>query len=401
MGKINSQLGLYFHFPYCARRCPYCDFTLTTSPIPHHDYLVATLRELDARLEELNALNWSSQPLVSLYLGGGSPSLWEPTELGQLIDGVTDRLGFQSGAEITIEANPEEIDVGKVSAWKSFGINRVSLGVQSMREEGLQALGRQHSPQQVYEAVQLIREVGISRLNIDLIHGLRGEGSADALFDLEAALALDVGHLSLYQLTVEDKTDFGYRAKRGEQLIEPEERLIMIADELHRRLEEKGFRLYEVSNAARPGEEAVHNSLYWTMGQYLGIGAGAHGRIDLPSHGGELRALRWQNSSSPKRYLRQALHGEVLDLGLVEDERTVLDQEEVDEERLLVGLRLEQGVVITASVLERYQQHAQKLIEQGLLILSPPDISAPLGRWRASKQGRSLLDHVTMKLILG
>lgn len=400
--KSSSPLGLYFHFPYCSKRCPYCDFTLTTKPIPQRIYLEATLAELHARIEELTRLGWKSKPLISLYFGGGTPSLWNTEELEQFIEAVRSMLGFTSEIEITMEANPDEIDFPLIQAWAALGINRVSLGVQSMREAALKTLGRSHTPAQVKKVVEWIKTAGIQRTSVDLIYGQAGEGVEEILFDLNQILALDIGHISLYELTIEDKTEFGVRTRRGEVLHATEERIIELDQAIRGCLEMNGYHLYEVSNACRVGEEAVHNSLYWTMGQYLGIGAGAHGRVDLPlDERSQATSLRWQNSTSPSRYLQAALAFSPPDLGSIEGERGLLDSDALDEERVLVGLRLARGVTLTSKLKQRYESHATALINTGLLGYSEPTPQAPHGRWFATVEGRQLLDHVSMKLILG
>jgi putative oxygen-independent coproporphyrinogen III oxidase len=400
MVKSDERLGLYFHFPYCSHRCPYCDFTLTTEAIPHKDYLEACIREINNRIESLGRESWQPRPLTSLYFGGGTPGLWATEELGQFIHFCRKKFGFSAEIEITLEANPAEINLPLLTSWANLGINRLSLGVQSMRQSVLDRLGRKHTPTQVKQVVNWARLANIQRVNLDLIHGLSGEGVAEALFDLEALLTLNPSHISLYQLTIEPQTSFGARARRGEQLLEPEEELLKIYRALSQRLKQAQMPLYEVSNAALKGEESQHNLLYWTMGDYLGIGTGAHGRVNLP--GQEPRGVRWQNIRSPKEYLKAGLTSSNDHLlSLIEEEHGQLNIEALDEETVIVGLRLRQGLILSQSLLDRYSANAQLLIQEGLLHQVPSSTSAPLGRWIATARGTELLDHLCFRLILG
>ncbi len=396
----GQEFGLYFHFPYCSQRCPYCDFTLTVGEIPHNQYLQAAINETSLRIEDLSHYGWTPRPLTSLYFGGGTPGLWSTKSLGKYIESCADLFGFDDQIEVTIEANPAEVSLALLHEWRSIGVNRLSLGAQSMRPIALQRLGRDHTPEQVRSVVDWARFVGIERVNVDLIHGLSGETEREALFDLEALLQVSPSHISLYQLTIEPQTSFGARARRGEILIEPEEELLRIYRVLEARLAEARMPLYEVSNAALSGEESRHNLLYWTMGEYLGIGAGAHARVYLPhQEGRSLRALRWQNTRSIKSYLERSLIGDPL--STLEEERGFLDDEALAEESVLVGLRLTEGLRLTADIAARYSSHAQSLIKEGLLLATSSSPQAPHGRWIATYRGREILDHLCYRLILG
>jgi putative oxygen-independent coproporphyrinogen III oxidase len=388
--QAPPPLGLYLHFPYCSHRCPYCDFTLTTRPIPHEAYLEAVVAELKARVSALE----DPRPLVSVYLGGGTPGLWSPRAVGRWLEAAAGLLGFEGGAEITLEANPGELTWERAREWSAAGVNRLSLGAQSLSEERLRRLGRLHTPDDVRRAVGWARAAGVERVSLDLIHGLEGQGVEGALSDLEGALALGPDHVSLYQLTVEPKTAFGARARRGERLVEPDEALADIYEALSARLSGAGLPLYEVSNAARPGFEAVHNSLYWRMGRYLGVGAGAHGLL----WGGEERVARggrWQNERHPDRYIAAALSGALV---RVEEERGSLDAEALCDERVLVGLRLSEGVEVTSLMRERFGARASRQVAAGLL----EEVLGARGevRWRASPRGRLILDHLTWRLLV-
>ena len=381
----RPSLGLYVHFPYCTKRCPYCDFTLTTRPVPHERYLEAVLHELKCRIEALER----PQPLVSLYVGGGTPGLWSPSALRGLVEGVGVLLGWpEATPEITLEANPSELTFELASAWREAGFNRLSLGVQSFDADTLTRLGREHSPEQARSAVGWARAAGFDNISVDLIHGLAGRGVEAALADLNAALELEPEHISLYQLTIEPQTAFGARARRGEVLSEPDERLAELYERLAQRLEEAGRPLYEVSNAALPGFEARHNRLYWTLGQYLAVGAGAHGLL-WSKRAGQMSGVRWSNERHPERYMSAALSGA---LNAVEEERHTLSHEALLEEQVLVGLRLFEGFEVSPELRAFVGERAEAQVKAGLLIDEE-------GRWRASEQGRLLLDALTFKLL--
>jgi len=386
--KPSPPLGIYLHFPYCAQRCPYCDFTLTTKAFSHERYADAVLKELELRL---GASPQPAPALTSLYLGGGTPGLWSPEQLKRVISEIGSRLSWREGAELTIEANPSELTLELAQAWREAGLNRISLGTQSFRAERLKWLGRTHSPDQARQAVGWARAAGFDNLNLDLMHGFVGQSPDEALADLEATLALDPEHISLYQLTVEPQTSFGARARRGEQLLAPEERLVELYEALARRLEEVGRPLYEISNAAKPGRESRHNRLYWTMGQYLGLGAGAHGMTWGAGPSGEASGWRWSNIKQPERYIA-ALEGDSLNQGAWEEEREPLDQVALYEEQILVGFRLSEGFEVSRGLRDFVGERADEQLRAGLLIDEG-------GRWRASPQGRLLLNQLIMKLL--
>ena len=379
---LLNQLGLYVHFPYCNRRCPYCDFTLTTSAIPHEQYLQAVLSELTSLVDRFAPF----PSLTSLYIGGGTPGLWNPKSLNSLVDTVDHLIGFHSNAELTLEANPAELTLSLAKEWKHAGFNRLSLGIQSFSADTLIRLGRTHNPDEARQAVGWARIAGFDNLNIDLIHGLHGQGVTGALEDLKSALAVDPEHISLYQLTIEPQTQFGARAKRGERLNDPEELLTEEYIQLSKALSIAGRPLYEVSNAARPGRESKHNQLYWKGAQYLGVGTGAHGLIQ--SRNQPQYAWRWQNIRKPSEYIKRALMKQS-----VTEETSLLDEVAICEEKVLVGLRLTEGLKASPQMKEKYGQRALQLVAEGLLSIQGD-------QWYATSKGRLLLDHLTTRLLI-
>ena len=384
---MSEPLGIYIHFPYCALRCPYCDFTLTTKAIPHQGYLDAVRWELGARGRQIS----SSRAVRSIYFGGGTPSLWAPWAIEAIISYVSEIFELDSGAEITLEANPAELSLDRARAWIEAGVNRLSLGTQSFNQVRLNALGRTHTPAQARRAVGWARLAGFNNINLDVMHGFQGQSVTEAIEDLESALDLDPQHISLYQLTVEPRTRFGLRAAKGERLIESEDRLVEIYQALALRLERAGLPLYEVSNAARPTLASQHNLLYWTLGQYLGVGVGAHGLL----FNGRREAERWENIKKPDRYISTLLDAKSeIDLTHIEAERRTLTASDLLEEAMMVGLRLKEGVRITHTLRDAYETRVQSQRELGF-------IEERNGRWIATSKGALILDHLTWKILLG
>ncbi len=318
-------LTLYVHVPWCVRKCPYCDFNSheRTSELPERAYLDALLADLD------QDLHWvRGRPLEAIFIGGGTPSLMSADFYAALFEGLRRRLSFSNDIEITLEANPGTLETGRFAGFRAAGINRLSIGVQSFDARHLQALGRIHGPEEALRAAADARDAGFDNFNLDLMHALPGQTPAQALDDLRQAVALEPTHLSWYELTIEPNTAF-FRAPPeqpdGDSRADLEEQGLSL-------LAAQGFERYEVSAFARPGRRCRHNLNYWRFGDYLAIGAGAHGKVTTDH---ELR--RFQKTRMPEHYLadpvgaRRAL--------------TVIDEPLL--EALLNGLRLVEGVPIT------------------------------------------------------
>ncbi len=301
-------LTLYVHLPWCVRKCPYCDFNShqvssshlisssdqVSGELPEMEYVAALCRDLDRELPWVQG-----RQLDSLFFGGGTPSLFSAKAIGALLDHVAKRIGFAAGAEITLEANPGTAEAGRFRDYHRAGVNRLSLGIQSFADPALTALGRIHSGKQALAAVDLARAAGFTRLNLDLMHGLPGQTEADAAADLEQALALDPGHISWYQLTIEPNTAF----HRKPPILPKEAVLDAIGQRGAALLAAAGYGQYEVSAHARIGQASLHNRNYWEFGDYLGIGAGAHGKLTDPAAG---RIVRRRKTRQPKHYLAAA-----------------------------------------------------------------------------------------------
>jgi oxygen-independent coproporphyrinogen-3 oxidase len=268
----EPPLALYVHLPWCVRKCPYCDFNshAIDGPVPEQRYIAALLRDL-----ELQAPRVSGRELVSVFLGGGTPSLFSPEAIAGLLAGVRSRIACAEALEITMEANPGTIERGRFAGYRAAGINRVSLGGQSFNARHLAALGRIHAPVETQRAVEELHAADLANFNIDLMYGLPGQTVEEAEEDIETAVALGPAHVSHYQLTLEPGTVFFHRPPAlpdGDACWEMQVRC-------QERLARAGFAQYEISAYARPGRRCVHNLNYWEFGDYVGIGAGAHGKL--------------------------------------------------------------------------------------------------------------------------
>ncbi len=288
-------LALYVHIPWCVRKCPYCDFNSHAAGpnLPEEAYVDALLADLDADLAQAYG-----RPLTSIFFGGGTPSLFSAKALGRLLEGVERRIPFAGDIEITLEANPGTFEQEKFAAYRRLGINRLSIGVQSFQAEKLKALGRIHDGDEAVRAADMARAAGFDNFNLDLMHGLPDQSLDDALGDLRIAIAQAPTHLSWYQLTVEPNTVFWNQPP----VLPEDDTLWDIQEAGQALLAEHGYAQYEVSAYAQPGRMARHNLNYWTFGDFLGIGAGAHGKLSTPDG----RISRTWKTRLPKDYLDPA-----------------------------------------------------------------------------------------------
>ena len=329
--RSPPPLSLYVHIPWCVQKCPYCDFNShslqvgsSTAPtaIPESDYLAALVADLESALP----LVWGRR-IDSLFFGGGTPSLLSGAGLDQLLAALRSRLTFLPGAEITLEANPGTVEAARFAAFRDAGINRLSLGIQSFNPQHLKALGRIHDDHEARRAITIAAR-HFDNFNLDLMYGLPGQTLAEALADLDAALAFSPPHLSCYQLTIEANTAF---AARPPAL--PEDDLCAdMQDAIEARLAAAGYLHYETSAFAIPGRQCQHNLNYWHFGDYLGIGAGAHGKLTL--HDRVLRQMRWKG---PEQYLAQVA------AGMPVQEEFAVAAADLPFEFMLNALRLIQG----------------------------------------------------------
>jgi putative oxygen-independent coproporphyrinogen III oxidase len=289
--KVLPPLALYVHIPWCVRKCPYCDFNSHErgGALPEREYI----EKLFLDLENLLPAVWGRR-LVSVFIGGGTPSLFSPESIDALLSGVRARLPLEPDAEITLEANPGTVEAARFHGFREAGVNRISIGVQSFDDRMLAALGRIHGSEEARRAIDAAA-ASFDNVNLDLMYGLPGQSAAMAREDIEQALACGVPHVSAYQLTIEPNTVFWSKPPRL-----PEHDLCadmqLAAEEA---LGAAGYEHYETSAFARPGRRCRHNLNYWEFGDYLGIGAGAHGKISLPD-----RVTRHERVKQPSEYMK-------------------------------------------------------------------------------------------------
>ena len=290
-------LSLYVHVPWCVRKCPYCDFNSHEGrgELPFARYVDALLADLDQDLP----LVWG-RTVHTVFFGGGTPSLMPPEFIERVLQGASGRLRFAPGCEITMEANPGTAEHGRFEGYRAAGVNRLSFGIQSFDDGCLQRLGRIHDSADAESAVKLAQDAGFDNLNLDLMYALPGQTLAMAEYDLERAFALAPAHISHYQLTLEPNTVFAARPPSG---LPDEDTGWDIQERCQAMLAAAGYAQYEVSAYARPGRECAHNLNYWRFGDYLGIGAGAHGKLTL---GHEQTLLRRWKAKHPTRYMDTA-----------------------------------------------------------------------------------------------
>ena len=286
-------LSLYIHIPWCVQKCPYCDFNshALKQEVPEADYVAALLADLSHDQHYVQG-----RLLQSIFIGGGTPSLFSAAAIKTLLDGVAAQIPFADDIEITMEANPGTVEAGRFIGYQRAGVTRISIGVQSFQPEKLQRLGRIHDPAQAIAAGLQAKQAGLRSFNIDLMHGLPEQSVSDALSDLQQAIEIAPPHLSWYQLTIEPNTAFGSRPP----VLPGDETLWDIQEQGHQLLLAAGYRQYEISAYAKPGFECRHNLNYWQFGDYLGIGCGAHGKITMPA---EARIIRTVKVKHPKGYL--------------------------------------------------------------------------------------------------
>lgn len=290
------KLSLYAHIPWCVQKCPYCDFNshALKEEIPETQYIAALLEDLDRDIERYQLAN-DPRRLHSIFIGGGTPSLISPQGIQDLIDGIAARIPFQPEIEITMEANPGTIEAERFAAYRLAGVTRISIGVQSFAAEKLARLGRIHGQQEAVRAAKLAHTIGLKSFNLDLMHGLPDQSLAQALDDLDQAIALNPPHLSWYQLTIEPNTLFYSKPPT----LPDDDALWDIFELGHQKLTEAGYVQYEISGYSKPGYQCQHNLNYWRFGDYLGIGCGAHGKLSFADG----RIIRTTKVKHPRGYL--------------------------------------------------------------------------------------------------
>jgi oxygen-independent coproporphyrinogen-3 oxidase len=375
----TPPLALYAHFPWCVQKCPYCDFNSYTlrEELPEQRYLDTLKRDLEAQAADVEG-----RALSSIFLGGGTPSLFSPAAIGELIEVARARLGFEPDIEITLEANPGTIERGRFAEYRAAGVTRVSLGAQSFDERQLKTLGRIHSADETRRAAEELHAAGLSNFNLDLMYALPGQTAADAEADVLSALALEPMHLSQYHLTIEPGTLFAAAPP-----VQPVDDIVedMLACSLQV-LSEAGFQQYEVSGYARPGARCAHNLNYWNFGDYLGIGAGAHGKISDAGAGVIVRTQQWRE---PRRYLAS-------------DPRTLprkpVGPRDLPFEFAMNGFRLVDG--FSVALFEQRTGLSIAILEQALgPALARELVESRDKTWRATPKGLRFLNDILVGLL--
>lgn len=359
-------LSLYVHIPWCVKKCPYCDFNSHTAnnQLPEEEYLQALIQDLELELPYMQG-----RKLSSIFFGGGTPSLFSADTIGRIIQAAQKRIGFEDRMEITLEANPGTFEQEKFSGYRRIGVNRLSIGIQSFNNNQLEALGRIHSSEQAIKAIETAGNAGFENINLDLMHGLPGQDISHAMADLKQAIDLNPNHISWYQLTIEPNTVFYNKPPTLPKDIILES----IQEKGLKLLADNGYQQYEVSAYCKEGNKSSHNMNYWEFGDYLGIGAGAHGKVTLVDEG---RIIRTAKTRKPEDYLAR------------ENSYTAnchtIPKEELPMEFMINAMRLNNGVPKqffsdrTGITLEEIQPALDKLkklelIEQPINNLSPTE----------------------------
>ena len=380
-GIINTMqkkpTSAYVHIPFCTQICYYCDFSkvfIKNQPVDSY---------LEHLLEEYRS--YDIQQLRTLYIGGGTPTALSAQQLEFLLDGLTKNLDLSALEELTIEANPGDLDSDKIAVLKNSSVNRVSLGVQTFDDKMLKKIGRSHLEKDIYENIDRLKLAGFDNISIDLIYALPGQTMEQVKDNVAKAIALDIPHMSLYSLILENHTVFMNRMRRGKLPLPKEEVEAEMFEYIIAELENAGFEHYEISNFSKPGFESRHNLMYWDNAEYFGIGAGASGYVN---------GVRYKNHGPIRHYMK------AVETGNARINEEYLSQREQMEEEMFLGLRKKSGVSIrrfeekfATSFEELYGQVVRDLCHQGLLQVEGQQI-------RMTKKGLFLGDTVAERFIL-
>ena len=382
MSENAPGFGVYVHWPFCAAKCPYCDFNshVRHRPIDQQRYAAALAREMATMRERTGP-----REVTSIFLGGGTPSLMEPATVGAVLDAIAANWTVPAGIEVTLEANPSSVEAARFRGYRDSGVNRVSLGVQALNDKDLRFLGRLHNVEQALSAIRLARET-FPRLSFDLIYARPHQTVEAWVSELEQAIGHAADHLSLYQLTIEEGTAFHALSVAGKIEMPDQERSADLYAATQEITAARGLPAYEISNHAKPGAESRHNLVYWRYGEYVGVGPGAHGRF---IEGG--RRIVTFTERTPEIWLNLV---EAKAHGLVGGETLTREQEA--DEFLLMGLRLTEGIDLA-----RYEALAGRpLSSRRISRLQEERLIEPIGnsRLRATPSGMVVLDAVVADL---
>ncbi|MGB3729875.1 MAG: radical SAM family heme chaperone HemW [Thermodesulfobacteriota bacterium] len=378
--------GIYVHIPYCVTKCPYCDFNSygVGSNFPEIDYTDSVLHELELYRDEIEATE-----ITSIFFGGGTPSLFHPENIEKIIERIYDITKPSENIEISLEVNPKTADLDKLIGLKSVGINRISVGVQSFSERKLNFLGRINSPEDSERILKDIIKAGFENYSMDLMYGTKDETFSEWQNDLNYALTFDSPHISAYCLTIEDGTEFGRRYALGKLKVPSDDRLSEFIEYTTEFFENSGYSQYEISNYAKEGSECAHNMLYWKGHSYLGIGAGAHSHFSVDNS--RLWGERCANLRSPALYMK-SVKEEKKPLDFTEQ----LNREEVVQDKVLMGLRLKEGINIpeleSQFQLNPDMDKIERLVDDGFL-------ENTNSSFRLTKKGTLLSNAVILRFV--
>ena len=373
----TKPTSAYVHIPFCTQICYYCDFSkVFIKNQPVDSYLEHLIEEYDS---------YDIKKLRTLYIGGGTPTALSAPQLAFLLEKLTDKLDLSYLEELTIEANPGDLDQEKIAVLKDSPVNRVSLGVQTFNDRMLKQIGRSHLEKDIYENIANLKKAGFDNISIDLIYALPKQTMEDVKINVAKAIALDIPHMSLYSLILENHTVFMNRMRRGKLPLPKEDLEAEMFDYIIAELEKAGFEHYEISNFSKPGFESRHNLMYWDNAEYYGIGAGASGYVD---------GVRYKNHGPIRHYLQ------AVEAGNARVQEEVLTLKEKMEEEMFLGLRKKSGVSkkrfeekFGLSFEDQYGSVVSELTEQGLLVADKDIV-------RMTKKGLFLGDTVAEKFIL-
>ncbi|GGP22476.1 radical SAM family heme chaperone HemW [Silvimonas iriomotensis] len=372
-------LSLYIHFPWCVKKCPYCDFNshALRDGVPEREYIDALLRDLESCLP----LVWG-RPVTTIFMGGGTPSLFSAAAMDELLAGIRARVRLLPDAEITLEANPGTFEAEKFAGYRAAGINRLSIGIQSFNGDHLKALGRIHNDEEAHKAIEIAKR-HFDNFNLDIMYALPSQTLAQAISDIDTAIAAGSTHLSAYHLTLEPNTLF----HRYPPALPDDDTAADMQDAIETHLAAAGFEHYETSAFARPGRRARHNLNYWTFGDYLGIGAGAHAKISFPD-----KIIRQMRYKQPTEYLNQMAQGNAVQT----EERVTLEQ--LPFEFMLNALRLIDGFDIdlfnhrTGLPITKVVHEIERAVADGL-------ISRDLHHVQPTERGRRFLNTLLERFL--
>ncbi len=379
----DAPFGVYLHIPFCGRICPYCDFNRYV----HQEHLIPAY--VDALIGEIELTRAEVGPIraETIYFGGGTPSLLEPEQVARIIAALQDRFQIELDAEVTLEANPERLDEAKLAGFRAAGVNRISLGVQTLQPHGLRILGRAHKPEVPEHALRLAREAGFDNVSLDFIFGWPGQTLDEWRVDLQTILAWQPEHVSLYSLIVEPGTPYHEAVRTGKLVPVDDDATADMYELAIAGLEDAGWQHYEVSNWARqPGLESRHNAIYWRNGQYLGLGAGAHGHIE------NVRASKLR---LPAKYIASVRDGR-----LPVDFSETIDAPTAMAETMMLGLRLLQEGVSERAFLRRHGVALREVYGRQIASLEELDLLRWDGdRLKLTRRGLLLANDVAERFL--